>query len=810
MRYISVILPVPLRQTFTYHLEDDDAEIAIGCRVLVHFGGRRFQTGIVAAIKSEKEDDFTTKGIESILDHTPLLSPLEIQLWQWIADYYMCSVGEVMKAALPSAFRIESKTIVSLNPHYIPEQRLSGNEALAYNLLSNGEALDITKIQKHLGIKNAVPLIRRLSEKDIVHLADKTQQKYQAKQEVYFSVHPRLKQEDTLEQCITALRRAPQQERFLNLLLKEGQLEGIRKQSFLKNHQLTPAVYQAILKRQLIIEELREVSRFPLYTKPQKEIYPLSPEQSLCLQDIKQGFEKQKPMLLHGITASGKTEVYTHLIQEQLAQGKQVLFLLPEIAITAEMLQRLSALFGDKISIYHSRYSDNQRAEIWKKVKNSTEGHLVLGARSAVFLPFNKLGLIIVDEEHESSYKQQEPVPHYHARDVAIVMGKLKKANILLGSATPAIESSYNAQKGKYGVTHLLNRYTNIPLPQFTVVNMKEAYRKKETQYHFSSVLIAGINRALDEKKQIILFQNRRGYSGFVECPSCGYTPQCPNCDISLSYHRYHEALKCHYCGHSEQLPQVCPQCMHPAFDTKGMGTEKILEQAKELFPNVAIERFDQDSVKGANSYENIIQRFANGRTQILIGTQMIAKGLDFNNVGLVAIMNADNMMNFPDYRSHERAFQLMTQVAGRAGRRQTQGEVILQSYTPDYSLINNITSYDYKTFYENQIAERRDFKYPPFVKLIKITLKHRDKYTVANAANIYANKLRERFQLNVLGPEEPNPNRIKLQYRQNIMLKIDAQLPLQASKSWLLALYDALKKSEQFKALTMHFEVDI
>lgn len=810
MRYISVILPVPLRQTFTYHLEDDSADIAIGYRVLVHFGGRRFQTGIVADISREHESEIKTKAIESILDQHPIVDKKDIKLWQWMADYYMCSIGDVMKAAIPSAFRIESKTIVSLNEHYLPLERLKGNEAQVYMLLSQGKNLDINAIQKHLGIKNALPLIRRLNEKNIVHLADKTRHKYQAKQEVFFSLNPKLKNEAILREASTALKRAPQQERFFNLLLQENSLSGIRKQTFLKKNNLSAATYQALLKRSFITEELREVSRFPLYSTPQKTASPLSTEQEQSLADIKNGFAQGKPMLLHGITASGKTEVYIHLIKEQLERGQQVLFLLPEIAITAEMLQRLSAIFGDKISIYHSRYSDNQRAEIWQKVINKKEGHLVLGARSAVFLPFKNLGLIIVDEEHEGSYKQQEPAPHYHARDVAIMMGHMTKANILLGSATPAIESTYNAQRGKYGVTHLLKRFTETPLPQFTVVNMKEAYRKKETQNHFSSVLIESINKALNNNQQIILFQNRRGYSGFIECPSCGHTPQCPNCDISLSYHRYHEALKCHYCGHTEQLPQVCPECMHPDFNNKGMGTEKVLEHAKELFPNVHIERFDQDSVKGANSYENIIQRFATQRTQILIGTQMIAKGLDFNNVGLVGIMNADNMMNFPDYRSHERAFQLMTQVAGRAGRRHTQGEVILQSYSPDYSLIKSITSYDYKSFFEEQIAERRDFKYPPYVKLIKISLRHKDKITVANAAKIFANKLRERFDLNVLGPEEPSPNRIKLLYRQTILLKIDVNFPLQKSKDWLMALYDALKKSDHYKSLGMYFEVDI
>ena len=810
MLYISVILPVPLRQTFTYHLEDKDTSIAIGCRVLVHFGGRRYQTGIVAGIKQEADEEIKTKAIEALIDESPIVNPTDIELWQWIADYYMCSIGDVMKAALPSGFRMESKTIVSINEHYVPQQRLTGNEARVYHLLSDNKSLDINTIQKQLGIKNALPIIRRLNEKETILLADETRQRYQQKQEVHFSLHNDLKDNNALEVKLKQLHRAPQQERFIQLLLEEEQLEGIRKQPFLKKHHLSTATYQAVLKRGLISEELRIVSRFPLYTKPQQEIFPLSDEQTFCFKSIKKGFNAHKTMLLHGITASGKTEVYIHLIKEQLDQGKQVLFLLPEIAITAEMLRRLSAIFGNKISIYHSRYSNNQRAEVWQRTLNSTKGHLVIGARSAVFLPFSNLGLIIVDEEHESSYKQQEPTPHYHARDVAIIMAQMKKANILLGSATPAIESSYNAQQGKYGITHLLKRFNNVPLPQFTVVNMKEAYRKKETQYHFSSVLLSSIHRALSNGLQVILFQNRRGYSGFVECPSCGYTPQCPNCDISLSYHRYHNALKCHYCGHSETLPQVCPQCMHPKFDTRGMGTEKLLEQAKELFPEVHIERFDQDSVKENNSYENIIQRFSDQRTQILIGTQMIAKGLDFKNVGLVAIMNADNMMNFPDYRSHERAFQLMTQVAGRAGRRLAQGEVILQSYTPDYDLIRSITTYDYKTFFEMQVRERQEFRYPPFVKLIRITLKHKDKYTVAQAASLYANKLRERFQLNVLGPEEPVPNRIKLQYKQNIMLKINATFPLQASKNWLLALYDALRKSDHYKTLIIHFEVDI
>lgn len=811
MRYISVILPVPLRKTFTYHIEDDTTTILVGCRVVVHFGGQRYLTGIIADNSVEKPTEYETKAIESILDITPIVNATDLKLWQWIADYYMCSIGDVMKAALPSGLRIENKTKASLNEEHSPQVLLKGNEAKVYHLLSDGKPMEVSQIAKQLGIKNTVPLLRRLCEKKIINLEDETRQKYQPKLVVYFSLHPNLQDEDTLKEAFNTSKNAPKQLHFLDLIIeKSEEQKTFPKTDFLHQNSISTAIYNAVLKKHYIIEEIKEVSRFDLYPHPLEAIKPLSEEQEQCLSDIKKGFTNNRPMLLHGVTASGKTEVYIHLIKEQLDQGKQVLFLLPEIAITAEMLQRLSLVFGDRISIYHSRYSNIKRAEVWQLISSGTEGHLVLGARSAVLLPFRNLGLIIVDEEHETSYKQQEPVPHYHARDVAVVLSKLHHAQVILGSATPSIDSAYNAQCGKYGITYLLKRYSQVALPQFTVINMAEAYRTKQTKYHFSLQLIESINETLKDGRQVILFQNRRGYSGSVECQTCGYTPQCKHCDISLSYHRFQNALKCHYCGYTEPLPKVCPQCHSEGFDTKGMGTEKILEQAIELFPQAHIERFDQDTVKGNNNYETIINRFSSQRTNILIGTQMIAKGLDFKNVGLVAIMNADNMMNFPHYRSHERAYQLMSQVAGRAGRRAQQGHVILQSYTPDYQLIKTVTSYDYSTYYQQQISEREEFNYPPFVKLINITIKHKERHIAAAAAQIYADKLREKFGLMVLGPEQPSINRIKLQYLQTILLKIDHQFPLQASKDWLLALYDALKKSDTYKAISIHFEVDI
>lgn len=811
MRYIDVILPVPLRQTFTYHLDDTTASVSVGCRVIVNFGGRQLVTGIVCNTDAQAPTDYTTKPIESILDTIPLISAEQISFWQWMADYYMCSIGDVMKAALPSGLKMENKAKAMLNISYTGGELLKNNEARLYYALSDGKPQEIKQLAKTLEIRNIIPLMRGMVEKGIIIVEDNIKQKYAPKLSVHFKLHERLEDKGELEKAFISIKKAKKQCLFLSTVTEEyeaGKL--IVKQEFLKKHKLSSTLYNELLKRGFLQEELKEISRFDFSEHSSKAISPLSEYQNKVLLQIKDYFSINKPTLLHGITASGKTEVYMHLIKEQMDAGKQVLFLLPEIAITIEMLQRLNAVFGNKVSIYHSRYSDAQRVEVWHKVEQNDGPHLVLGARSAIFLPFKNLGLIVVDEEHEESYKQREPSPHYHARDAAVMLSHRCKANIILGSATPSIESSYNAQQGKYGVTHLMERFTKVALPQIETVDMAEAYKKNKRTYHFSFELIEGIKAALALGEQVIIFQNRRGYSGFVECKSCGYIPQCKNCDVSLTYHQYTKKLSCHYCGSSEPFSETCPQCKAKEMSFMGMGTEKVTEHAEEIFPDAKIERFDQDSVKTKGSFDRIINSFKKRDTDILVGTQMIAKGLDFDNVGLVAIMNADNMINYPDFRSHEKAYQMISQVAGRAGRRHKQGKVILQSYTPDYSLIQAIKSYDFSSYYTQQLQERKDFNYPPFVKLLEVTIRHRDKRVSHRAANLYADKIRERFGFDTLGPEEPAISRIKLMYIQKIYIKVGSKYPLQATKNWLLALADALKENEAFKATSFMFDGDV
>ena len=811
MRYIDIILPVPLRQTFTYHLDDDACEISVGCRVVVTFGGQKFVTGIVKNTQAEQPLEYTTKPIESILDEHPIVTNEQLTFWQWMADYYMCSIGEVMKAALPSGLRMENKAKVRLHPDYKGDLLLKGNEASIYYLLSDQKSIELAQISKQIKVKNSIPILRRMMEKGILLMEDDVQQKYSPKLQTYFSLAPQLSKESALKHAFALVKSAKKQQDFLNQVIKEHTPnQHFSKNDFIKKHGFSSAIYKALLEKKVICEEQKEISRFDPYTTQRQELKTLSPEQSIALNSIKKDFAKDKPCLLHGITASGKTEVYFQLIKEQLDDGKQILFLLPEIAITAEMLHRLVAVFDTQISIFHSRYSNAQRVEVWERIKNDTKGHLVIGARSALFLPFHRLGLIIVDEEHEGSYKQQDPAPNYNARDAAVMLARQMKANILLGSATPSIESAYNAQLGKYGLAHLMTRHSQVPLPEFTVINMTEAYRKKQNTNHFSSPLIEQIKATLEQKQQVILFQNRRGYSGFVECESCGYVPQCPNCDISLTYYQRTQKLACHYCGSNQAYTIKCPKCGLGELSNKGMGTEKVLEHAQALFPDKRIVRFDQDSTKERHSFDTIIAHFQDRKIDILVGTQMIAKGLDFDNVGLVAIMNADNMINFPDFRAHEKAYQLMSQVAGRAGRRQEQGKVILQSYTPDYELIKAVTSYDYNHYYSQQLEERKDFKYPPFVRLIDITIRHRNSYTAQQSARLLANKMREQFGPNVLGPEAPAISRIKLMYLQKILLKVEPQHPLQKTKNWLLALAEALKGQEAFKGLSVVFDVDI
>ncbi len=803
--FYNIILPVPLRQTFTYHLEDE-ANICIGARVVVTLGGRKHVTGIVAAMDVTPPTDYQTKPIITILDTEPLVTEQQIKLWQWIADYYMCSIGEVMKAALPTGLKMENKSLISLSTNYNGEESLKGNEAKIYNYLSNNKSVDLSKITKHIGVKNIAPILQRLLDKDIITIEDEVQQKYRPKKLTYFKLAQQLYEDNTLEQTFNQLKKASKQQELLTILIKDYEKTAVNKKTFLKIHGFSNAIYDALLKKEFITEEQREISRFDKNSIERQTLNALSPEQQIALNIAKENFAKHKPILLHGVTASGKTEVYFYLIREQLDQGKQVLFLLPEIAITVEMLQRLTAVFQDKVSIYHSRYSDAKRIEVWRKINANKGGHLVIGARSAIFLPYRNLGLIIVDEEHEDSYKQQDPTPRYQARDVAVMLAHQTKANIILGSATPSIESAHNAQLGKYGIAYLMQRFSKVALPQIMPIDMSEAYKKSKHKHHFSFELINAINEALEHKEQIILFQNRRGYSGFVECKACGYVPQCPNCDISLTYHQYNNKLVCHYCGYEEFYSEICSQCNTNQVNNKGMGTEKVAEQAKELFPNAIVQRFDQDSIKGKDKYETIISKFRNQEINILVGTQMLAKGLDFDNVALVAIMNADNMMNFPDFRSHEKAYQMISQVAGRAGRRDKQGKVILQSFTPDYELIKSIIQYDYTTYYKQQIAERKDFNYPPFVKLIDITVRHRDRHISHKAAQLLANEIREKTGICTLGPEAPTINRIKLLYLHKIMLKIDNTKPLQATKNWLLTLVDALKTQEEFKRISVIF----
>jgi len=811
LRYLSIILPLPVSGTFTYHCDDASIKLAVGCRVVVNFGHQRFLTGIIAQTDVPAPEEYSTKAIESVLDEQPLVSEEQIHFWQWMADYYMCSLGEVMKAALPAGLKLENKAKVLLNPDFQSDKPLKGKTAMAYHYLADGKAYEVSQLAKQLQTKNIAPLIKKMADKGLVHIEEELQQKYRPKLKAFFYLAPSLRDDDALEQALLSLKQAKRQQSFISILVDNYHSEEkIEKQPFLQKHRFSPAVYQALIARGYIIEEMQEVSRWTAASNTQEAPLPLSPLQQEALLKCQAFFQQKKVVLLHGVTASGKTEIYIHLIKEQLEARKQVLFLLPEIAITVEMLQRLTRHFGKQVMVYHSRYSDAQRTEVWRQINESTEGRLIIGARSAIFLPFKALGLIIVDEEHEDSYKQREPAPHYHARDAAVMLAHSKGAKIILGSATPSIESAYNGEIGKYGVVHLMERFSQVPLPQIVTVDMSEAYRKGRCKHHFSFELIEDIKATLAAGEQVILFQNRRGYSGFVECQSCGYVPRCKNCDISLSYHQYDRQLKCHYCGYSEKLPETCPQCGGTEINDKGMGTEKVAAQAQELFPQASIQRFDQDSTRLKHSFEKIIHRFQERQIDLLVGTQMIAKGLDFDNVGLVAIMNADNMMNFPDFRAHEKAYQLMSQVAGRSGRRAKQGKVILQSYTPDYSLIKAVKSYDYAAFYHQQIEERRDFSYPPVVKLIDISIRHKDPLIAQQAARLYSDKLREKFGLKVLGPEAPAVGRIKQLYYQKIMLKVDKKYPLQAVKDWLRSLAQALQKTERYKTVSLIFDVDI
>ena len=783
--FVDVILPIPIRKEFTYRVpfELNDA-IFTGARVVVPFGKSKLITGIITSVHENIPQEYQAKFIEHLLDERPIINPNQYTFWKWISSYYMAPIGDVMNAALPANFKLASETKIVIHPDYnIDQKLLTDREYEIVSALEMKEVLDLKEISEIIGIKTVQPIIKALIDKKAVLSLEELNEKFTPKTAVHIRLSDQYNNENKLTDFIGSIDGIKSKEKQMNALLsllRHIDLQSEIPDSVLRNlimqDRISMSSLNTLEKNGIIVQEKLEISRFESNDYEGSEFKELSESQKVALDEVHNGFDQGKVALLHGVTGSGKTEIYVQLIQEQLDLGKQSLFLLPEIALTTQLIQRLSAYFGEQVGVYHSKFNQNERVEIWNHVLNNDPNKykIVLGARSSIFLPFSNLGLIIVDEEHESSFKQYDPSPRYNARDCAIVLSKLHKANILLGSATPSIESYYNAVTEKYHLVTLRDRFGANQLPEIFCADLRKERRQKSMQSHFTSYLMENIRESLNLGEQVILFQNRRGYTPLWMCEICNWTPKCVNCDVSLTYHKHSNNLKCHYCSYTTKPVGSCKACGSNRLKMLGFGTEKIEDELSVIFEDKTIKRLDLDTTRSKNAYANILNDFDNGMIDILIGTQMITKGLDFDNVNLVGILDADMLLNRANFRAFERSFQLMTQVAGRSGRREKRGKVIVQTGDPDHWVIEKVIGHDFVGFYNSEIIERKNFFYPPYFKIIEITLKHKNENELNRAAAELAEKLRGTFKERVLGPEFPSVKRIYNLFLKKITIKVE------------------------------------
>lgn len=829
-RYVSVLLPLSVRGTFTYALPPELAErVGVGSRVVVQFGTRRYYTGIATALHEENpQPGMKLKAVTDVMDERPVLLPGQTDFWQWMADYYMCTPGEVMKAALPSGLKLESETQLVRNADFAPDSaELSDRDHALLQALRPDKGRTLMAVEKELGQPNLLRPMRRLMELGAVAVREVLGAGFKPRTEMHVKLTEDFFDEKKMGGLLDKLHRAPAQERLLLRYLDLAQASAA-----LTLH--NPAMLAEVSRKALCpaqgdeaaLSALRRRSVLTTYpfvlrrlaecegegTEEARELLgrpPLAPEQQRAHDAILGCFREKGVCLLHGVTSSGKTEVYIRLIEEVLARGGQVLYLLPEIALTTQITARLGKVFGNRMGVYHSKFPDAERVELWQRQLSSQAFPLILGVRSSLFLPYHRLKLVIVDEEHETSYKQQEPAPRYQARDAAIMLARLCGAKVLLGTATPSMETYRHALSGKYGLVEMPHRYGGVEMPQIEVADVKELRRKKLMDSPFSPRLTEEVRAALARGEQAILFQNRRGWSPVLECHTCGWTPRCTRCDVSLTYHRTTGRLVCHYCGASYDVPQQCPCCGGTELRDMGYGTEKIEEAAHAIFPQARTARMDLDTTRSRTGYDKIISDFARGKTNLLIGTQMITKGLDFDHVSVVGILSADQMLNQADFRAYERAFQMMSQVAGRAGRRGRRGLVILQTRQPQLPVIAQIVRGDYRSMYLDQLQERTDFRFPPATRLICIYLKHRDEAVVAHAATELAVLLRPHFGLDLLGPDRPVVSRVQLLFIRKLIVKVAPTLPASGVRRTLLAARELLLARPAYKSVTLFFDVD-
>lgn len=809
--FVEVILPLSLAINYTYRVPFElNEQVAIGKRVVVQFGKHKIYTALVKSIGKEPPKLYEAKYLIDVVDEHPLITEKQFQFWDWITEYYICNEGDVMAAALPTGLKLASETILLLRDDFVMDQlSFTEKESLIVNVLQKQQKLSIDEVASLLGQKTVYPIINRLIEKEVINVAEEVKEKYKPLLKSFVQLNPFYREEEHLKQLFTQLERAPKQLDALLAFLKLSRAqEVIAKASLLEESGCGDAALKALVEKDVFNIEKRQVSRLSETNDDFVLNFELSTAQQLAFKEIEQQFEQKPVVLLHGITSSGKTQIYIKLIEKAIAAGGQVLFLLPEIALTTQIVSRIQKYFGEKIGVYHSKFNDNERVEIWNKVLNGTY-QVVLGARSAVFLPFTDLKMIVVDEEHESSYKQHEPAPRYQARDAAVFLAHLHAAPIILGSATPSIESYANATNGKYGLVTLNERFGGVELPVQEVVNLTDETKRKTMSSYFSSVLMADINTALENKDQVILFQNRRGYATILICGTCGYAPKCVNCDVSLTYHKSSGKLHCHYCGFHQSSISTCPACGSAQITQKGFGTERIEEELSLLFPDVKIARLDLDSTRTKNGMQQIISDFQDKKTQILIGTQMVAKGLDFDHVSLIGVINADTLLNYPDFRAFERSFQLLSQVAGRAGRRTKQGKVCIQAYAHEHRILKQVMENNYFEMYKDEMIERKQFNYPPYSRLIFLNVKHKDANILNHAAQSLATVLRTQLGDRILGPEQPLVGRVRNYYIKQIIIKTEKIVAIQQVKSILKETIKNFNAHKDFKSVLVQIDVD-
>lgn len=810
--FVEVILPLAISGTYTYRVPfEQNDQIAIGKRVVVQFGKSRIYTAIIFRISKEPPTLYEAKYLMEVLDDEPIVNTLQLQLWEWMAAYYLCNLGEVMQASLPAALKLASETRITLiADNEFNKAELTDKEFLIIDALELQQELRVSDISKLLGQKTVFPLLKSLFEKGVVHISEEITEKFKPRKKSIIRLNEQYKDPENMKALFAILERAPKQlEALMGYLKLQKQQVVISKAELLETSGSGAAALKALIDKDIFIQVDQIVSRLNADEEELAAGFTLNEAQQTAFEEIDSAFKEKEMVLLHGETSSGKTQIYIRQIERVLADNKQVLYLLPEIGLTTQVIERLRKYFGSRIGVYHSKFSDNERVEVWQKLLKH-EYSIVLGARSAIFLPFSNLGLIVIDEEHESSYKQNDPAPRYHARDSAVYLAHIHGAKVLLGSATPSLETFYNTKIKKYGLVELKGRFGGVQPPVIEVVNIAEETKRKTMQSHFSGVLIAEIEAALSRKEQIILFQNRRGYTPFLLCATCGYTPKCINCDVSLTFHKSSSKLHCHYCGYKQEILHACPACGSTRIEQKGFGTEKIEDELQMIFEKARIARMDLDSTRTRNSFQNLLNNFEEGRIDILVGTQMVAKGLDFSNVTIIGIISADSILSYPDFRAFERSFQLLSQVSGRAGRREKQGKVIIQAYDTTHRILDQVIRNDYDKMFDTEIIERRNFHYPPLYRLIQLNVKHKDMNKLSMISYKLADVLKNQLADRILGPQAPLISRIRNYYIQTILIKVEKDgISIQKVKEMLKQTLAAFSAEPANKGIYIQVDVD-